>query len=89
MGLTVTTILLRTRLRRTRGEVMAKKYYSKNSSLSGQGNHANMPTEVIMKDWGLTQADMPENYDDSMEGVDKQIALDNKLKKAHMVPKKV
>jgi hypothetical protein len=76
---------------------MAKKYHSDKAREtsdggmipSGQGKFANMPTEVVQKDWGLTQVGMPENLDDTIKGIDKQVGLDNAKKHAHMNPKKV
>lgn len=39
--------------------------------------HANMPTEVKIEDWSGPMPGMPENYDDSVMGIDKQISGDN------------
>ncbi len=56
---------------------------------SGQGSFANMPTTLVMREWGKTQVGMPENINDGMSGIDSQIGADNSKKNAHMLPKKV
>ena len=67
---------------------MAKKFHagidarreqeSKDSSMiSGKGSFANMPQEVIMKDWSTPNHYLPENLNDKASGIDAQKSLDN------------
>ncbi|MCK9570528.1 hypothetical protein M0R72_16390 [Candidatus Pacearchaeota archaeon] len=39
--------------------------------------HSNMPEEVIMKDYPKPGGYMPENLDDTIKGIDKQIKSDS------------
>lgn len=50
--------------------------------------HANMPEEVIQKIYPKQPGGMPENLDDTMKGIDKQISADNAKKNAHMQKEK-
>lgn len=50
---------------------------------------ANMPQNVMIKDWPREGGYMPENLDDTLRGVDRQMDLDNSKKHSHLVPKKV
>lgn len=50
---------------------------------------ANMPTEVIFKTVARPYNGMPENLDDTMKGVDKQIDKDVRGLDRHLHPKKV
>ena len=43
---------------------------------SASNQNANMPQNVIMKTFPLRNSAMPENYGDSMKGIDKQINSD-------------
>lgn len=48
---------------------------------SGKGKIANMPTEVVIKDWEGRTYVMTEEYGDSKKSIDKQIEQDmSKLK---------
>jgi hypothetical protein len=50
---------------------------------------ANMPQEVMMKPYPKTGPYMPENLDDTIRGVDKQMDMDDSKRRQHNVPKKV
>jgi hypothetical protein len=50
---------------------------------------ANMPQEVMMKPYPKTGPYMPENLDDTIRGVDKQMDMDDSKRRQHMHPKKV
>lgn len=55
-------------------------------------NHAaiaNLPQEVMIKPWPSAGSYMPEELDDTIRGVNKQEALDDRLRDKHNVPKKV
>jgi hypothetical protein len=55
-------------------------------------NHAaiaNLPQEVMIKPWPAAGSYMPEELDDTIRGVNKQEALDDRLRDKHNVPKKV
>lgn len=70
---------------------MAKKFYgsyegiderrrqeASDAAMMGSARgHANMPQEVIMKDYPKVGSSMPENLDDTMKGIDKQIKADS------------
>jgi len=50
---------------------------------------ANMPQEVMMKKYPDSESYMPENLDDTISGVDRQIGYDDRKRKEHFMPKKV
>jgi N-methylhydantoinase B/oxoprolinase/acetone carboxylase alpha subunit len=50
---------------------------------------ANMPQEVMFKTYPRGGSYTPENLDDTITGIDKQIGLDDNKRNSHMVPKKV
>ena len=50
---------------------------------------ANLPQQVIMKDWEDHEAYLPEILDDTIVGINKQINYDDGKREAHFVPKKV
>jgi hypothetical protein len=55
-------------------------------------NHAaiaNLPQEVMIKPWPSSGNYMPEMLDDTIEGVNKQIRMDDEKRNKHLVPKKV
>lgn len=56
---------------------------------NASGAHANMPTEVVMKNYSDRNSWMPENLNDGGSGIDAQIKLDNSKKNAKLNPKKV
>jgi len=56
---------------------------------SGQGSFANMPQQVVMKEWSKTQVGMPESLNDGITGIDGQVGADNSKKHSGMSPKKV
>ena len=53
------------------------------------GEFANMPSEVIHKEFPNPHGYMPEPIDDTLRGVDRQIEEDNREKHSGMRPKKV
>lgn len=50
---------------------------------------ANMPQQVIMKDWSDKKIYMPEGLDDTIRGIDEQIREDNNKRSQHLKPRKV
>jgi hypothetical protein len=50
---------------------------------------ANLPQNVMMKPYPKTGPYMPEDLDDRIEGVDRQMNYDDKQRAAHFFPKKV
>ena len=56
---------------------------------SGNGAHANMPSELVMKSYGEDDSYLPEGLDDTIKGISAQKNLDNSKKKAHLAPKKI
>jgi hypothetical protein len=69
-----------------------RKQEAEDSSLFGGSHakyHANMPTEVIFKTVGQPHLGMPEDLDDTMKGVDRQINTDESDLHKHLHPKKV
>jgi hypothetical protein len=56
---------------------------------SGDGAHAGMPTELVMKAYPKEGNFMPENLDDTIKGVDAQKSADNNMRRKLNVPKKV
>jgi hypothetical protein len=50
---------------------------------------ANLPQGVMMKYYPKESGYMPENLDDTLRGVDRQMDYDNKKKMEHFHPKKV
>jgi len=52
--------------------------------------HANMPTEVMVKDWSSSARDMMDgDLDDGMTGIDRQLSEDASARSRYMSPKKV
>ncbi len=50
---------------------------------------ANLPQSVMMKPYPKPDGYMPEDLDDTIRGIDEQVAMDNNKRKAHFKPKKV
>lgn len=50
---------------------------------------ANLPQQVIMKDWADHEAYLPDILDDTIVGINKQINYDNRKRSENFVPKKV
>jgi len=50
---------------------------------------ANLPQNVMIKAYPKPDGYMPENLDDTIRGVDGQMAMDNNKRKEHFMPKKV
>lgn len=50
---------------------------------------ANLPQEVMIKPYPRTGPYLPEELDDSMEGVDRQMDFDDSQRRRHFYPKKV
>ncbi len=50
---------------------------------------ANMPQEVMIKPWPDAGTYMPENLDDTIKGINRQVAMDDGKRSQHNVPKKV
>ena len=50
---------------------------------------ANLPQQVIMKDWADHEAYLPDILDDTIVGINKQINYDDSKRKEHFMPKKV
>jgi len=55
-------------------------------------NHAaiaNLPQEVMIKPWPSAGSYLPEEIDDTISGINRQVNLDDNKRNAHLVPKKV
>lgn len=50
---------------------------------------ANLPQEVMIKPWPSRPGYLPEDLDDAISGVDRQLALDDAGRKAGFEPKKI
>ena len=50
---------------------------------------ANMPQEVMIKMYPKTGPSMPEDLDDTIRGIDKQMDADDSKRRQHFAPKKV
>lgn len=50
---------------------------------------ANLPQNVMIKAYSKNDNYMPEDINDGISGIDRQIGADNSKRKAHNVPKKV
>lgn len=53
------------------------------------GSIANMPQNVIMREYPRPGDYLPEGLDDTLRGVNEQIGADNAKRRAHNKPKKV
>jgi hypothetical protein len=52
-------------------------------------SHANMPQDLVIKNYPKNNGAMPEGLDDTISGIDGQISADNSKKNSKMKPKKV
>lgn len=50
---------------------------------------ANLPQGMMIKPYPKVGGYMPEDLDDTLRGVDRQMELDNSKRRAHFMPKKV
>jgi hypothetical protein len=50
---------------------------------------ANLPQEVMIKPYPKSGSYIPENLDDTIKGVDRQIDYDDNKRREHFMPKKV
>jgi len=50
---------------------------------------ANMPQQVMIKPWPAGYSYLPEDLDDSIHGIDRQLGMDDGQTRRHNVPKKV
>lgn len=50
---------------------------------------SNLPQEVMIKSYPRSYSYLPEDLDDTIRGVDKQIGLDDSKRREHFMPKKV
>lgn len=50
---------------------------------------ANMPSELMMKPYPKNGNYLPEDLDDTLTGIDRQINMDDRKRKEHFHPKKV
>lgn len=50
---------------------------------------ANMPQNVIMREYPKTHGYTPEDLDDTIRGIDRQMDMDNSQKMKNYMPKKV
>ncbi len=84
------------------GKMMEKhEYYAGEKSRRNQENEdagmiredhsaiANLPQNVMMKAYPRPGGYMPEDLDDTIRGVDDQMAMDNRLRMKTFAPKKV
>jgi len=56
---------------------------------SGAGQFANMPQSVVHVEYPKEGNWMPEDLDDSIRGVDRQVGEDKGKRSLHLKPKKV
>lgn len=56
---------------------------------SGIGSYANLPQELVMREYPKVGGYSPEGLDDSIRGIDGQVSDDNSKKHSHLKPKKV
>jgi hypothetical protein len=72
---------------------MAKHYDSEKShyghEMGGKGQHANLPTEPMFKNWENEHDYMGDHLDDGMTGIDRQMGEDASKRNKHTSPKKV
>ena len=68
---------------------MAKRYYDEGMISEDRSAMANLPQQVVIKKYSTPEGFLPENLNDGLSGVDKQISLDNAKKRGSLVPKKV
>jgi len=70
---------------------MPKKYYDGGGGMISSNNsgRAGMPGESFIKNYPENGGYLPENLDDTIKGIDKQIGLDNAKKTGNLKPKKV
>ena len=70
---------------------MAKKrYYDGEGMISEDRNAmANLPQNVVIKEYPSTSGYLPENLNDGLSGIDEQMRLDNSKKSGGFKPKKV
>ena len=61
------------------------------SAMMGEmvGSHANMPQDLVIKNYPKAGYSMPEGLDDTIGGVDSQITEDGSKRRSNMKPKKV
>jgi len=55
---------------------------------AGQHDFANMPQHITMKEWPSDHVGMPEDLDDSIRGIDRQMGEDNSRKHKNLSPHK-
>lgn len=76
---------------------MAKRFHEARAQEHADGEmignnnsaHANMPTEVVMKNYPDASSYLPENINDGGTGIDEQLRMDNSKKNSKLKPKKV
>lgn len=81
---------------------MAKRYHNSGPQTYNAERHedaemirearsevANLPQEVMMKTYSSPFTYLPEDYDDTMGGIDQQIRADQGKRGAHFSPRKV
>jgi hypothetical protein len=74
------------------GREARKHQEMEDSSMIGHSHHehhANMPQELIMKDYPRPENYLPEDLDDTIHGVDSQVNEDKSKRSSHFKPKKV
>jgi len=71
---------------------MAKRYYDSVSGSemisSTNSGFANMPKEVVFKEYPKNDGFLKENLNDGMSGIDNQIKKDNSKKNSNLQPEK-
>lgn len=75
---------------------MAKRYHDTRraqekaeSKVIGSGDFANMPSNVIMKQYPMAGSPMDSTLDDSITGIDRQISKDDSMRNKHLSPHKL
>ena len=68
---------------------MAKRYHGDVTISSDKSAFANLPQNVIIKKYPSSSGFLPENLNDGLSGIDKQMGLDNSKKSGNLKPKKI
>jgi len=67
---------------------MAKRFYDGMIS-EDKSAVANLPQNVVQKEYPKGESFLPENINDKLSGVDAQMSLNNSKKNSGMAPKKI
>lgn len=73
------------------GQDDRRKQERSDSAMMGSmvSSQANMPQDLIIKNYPKNNSSMPEGLDDTIKGIDSQVSEDNSKRASKMKPKKV